>query len=154
MPKRNGSAHLLESLVSGLAGAAALTAVHEAGRKVVPHAPRMDIYARRVAARGMEMAGVQPPSKNTMHAMTLIGDVLTNGLFYSLVMGMNPRKSMERGILGGLLAGIGGVFLPPIIGLGKKPSNSTHRTQLMTIAYYTLGGLAAAAIFQAASKRR
>jgi hypothetical protein len=145
---------LIESLAGGLVGVAALTAVHEAGRKIVPNAPRMDIYARRVAARGMEMAGIEPPGANKMHALTLAGDVLTNGLFYALVMGMNPRRSMDRGVLGGLLAGIGGVVLPPLIGLGRQPSNRTHRTQLMTIAYYTLGGLVAASVFRAASSRR
>jgi hypothetical protein len=153
MPRRNGSSHLIESVLSGLAGAAALTAVHETGRKILPDAPRMDIYARRIAARGMELAGVEPPGSNKMHALTLAGDVLTNGLFYALVMGMNPRKSMDRAVLGGLLAGIGGVVLPPVMGLGRQPSNRTHRTQLMTIAYYTLGGFVAAAIFKAAARK-
>jgi hypothetical protein len=154
MPKRNGSSHLLESLASGMAGAAALTAVHEAGRKLVPDAPRMDIYARRVAARGMELAGVQPPGANAMHALTLVGDLITNGLFYALVLRGTRQGAADRSILAGALAGIGGVFLPPLLGLGRKPSNATHRTQLMTIAYYTLGGLAAATVFRAAAGKK
>jgi hypothetical protein len=151
MPKRDGSSHLLKSLTSGLAGAAALTAVHEAGRKLVPNAPRMDIYARRATARGMALAGVEPPHANTMHSLTLVGDLLSNGLFYALAIGLDPRRSMDRGILAGALAGLGGVLLPPLIGLGSKPSNATHRTQRMTVAYYILGGLAAAAVFRAAT---
>ncbi len=38
---------MLKELGSGLAGALALTAVHETARQVIPHAPRMDVIGRR-----------------------------------------------------------------------------------------------------------
>jgi hypothetical protein len=44
--------------------------------------------------------------------------------------------------------------LPGPLGLGEAPSNRTPQTQLMTVAWYTAGGLVAGVVARALRKRR
>lgn len=140
------SNRMATSLASGLAGAVALTAIHETVRRMTPDAPRMDIYGRRALARGMESVGMAPPSAPAMQGIALAGDLLSNGLYYALVGARRRKSSLMRGAALGVLAGVGAVVLPPVLGLGKWPSNATRRTQWMTIGWYTAGGIAAAVV--------
>ena len=55
----------------------------------------------------------------------MVGDVLSNGLYYSLVGG--GRHTVRRGLLLGLAAGVGGVALPGPMGLGEAPSGRTPK---------------------------
>jgi hypothetical protein len=64
-----------------------------------------------------------------------------------------PRHAVRRGLLLGLAAGAGAVLLPPVMGLGRQPGQRTPLTQLLTIAWYTLGGVVAGATFSASSDR-
>ena len=134
---------LLKSLLSGLAGAAALNILHESARRVVPHAPRMDVYGRRAIASGVKAAGFEPPSEGRLQAAALGGDLVSNTLYYSLV-GLG-RPSLPRGAALGALAGVGAVVLPPFMGLGRRPGARTPQTAAMTIGWYLVGGLAASA---------
>ncbi len=45
----------------------------------------------------------------------------------------------------GLLAGIGALILPQRLGLGAPPKSELFSNQVMTVAWYVIGGLAAAA---------
>ena len=56
---------------------------------------------------------------------------------------------MKRGVVLGLLAGLGAALLPPVMGLGRQPGHRGLPTHLMTIAWYTIGGLAAAVTLKA-----
>lgn len=133
------------ALGSGLVGAIALTVLHEAGRRVIPEAPRMDILGMRAIAKTMKKVDQTPPSGENLHRIALAGDIAGNALYYSLV-GIGPdRGAWLRGGVLGLLAGIGGVFLPSPLGLGSGPSGRTRQTQALTVLYYLAGGLAAAA---------
>jgi hypothetical protein len=141
---------MLKELASGVAGAVALTAVHETARRAIPHAPRMDVLGARAIARPIRAAGRTPPRWRTLHRAALAGDLLVNGLFYSLIGLGGPRQGvMRRGLLFGIAAGLSAVFLPPVLGLGKSPHRKTPVTQVMTVTWYTLGGLAAAAVLKA-----
>ncbi|WP_317172766.1 hypothetical protein [Hymenobacter sp. HDW8] len=82
----------------------------------------------------------------------MAGDLLSNGLYYSLVG--TGKNAWQRGLVLGLAAGIGGVVLPGPMGLGEAPSNRTPQTKLMTVAWYLIGGLAAAGVARATRKRR
>jgi hypothetical protein len=55
---------LTTALVSGLAGAAALTVLHETVRRVRHDAPRVDTLGRRAIARGLEAAGLEAPPED------------------------------------------------------------------------------------------
>ena len=46
---------------SGLTGALTLTAVHEAARRRLPEAPRMDVLGMRAIARATAALGQKPP---------------------------------------------------------------------------------------------
>lgn len=140
----------LEALASGAAGACALTAVHEAARRAVPHAPRMDVLGMRSIAALMRAAGAEPPKGDgTLHRASLAGDLVSNTAYYALV-GLGPaRTACGRGLLLGLLAGVGAVALPGPLGLGSAPSSRTAATALMTVAWYAAGGLAAGCAYQA-----
>lgn len=143
---------LLPSLTAGLAGAVVLTAVHETVRRLRPaDAPRMDVLGMRGLRKLLHKAEAPQPDDDTLFNITMAGDVFSNGLYYSLVG--SGRHALERGLLLGLAAGVGGVVLPGPLGLGKAPSARTPQTKLMTVAWYTAGGLVAGAVAQVLRKR-
>jgi len=132
-----------ESFLSGLAGAATLTLVHETARRILSNAPRMDRVGERAIARGMEGLNLEPPHRSTLHNMALAGDLVSNTLFYSLV-GAGRGLPLARGAALGAAAGLGALLVPPLIGLGRRPQARNAKTGAMTFAWYLLGGLAAA----------
>jgi len=148
MRNSDDSNDVITALGSGLAGAVALTAIHETVRRMRPDdAPRMDVLGRRAIARGMEAVGVEPPGANVLQTVALAGDLLTNAAYYALIGVGSPKHVYLRGAALGLAAGVGGVVLPPLLGLGSAPSRRTPQTKGMTIAWYLAGGLAAAAVY-------
>lgn len=132
-----------------MAGAAAVTLLNESARRVIPHAPRMEVLGKRALARPMLAMGFDPPHGRQLHRAALAGDLLSNSLYYSLVGAGRRPHAWRRGVVLGLLAGLGAVFLPHYLGLGKQPKQKTPVTQLMTILWYLAGGLAAAAAVEA-----
>ena len=139
---------VLESLTAGAAGAAALTLVHEGVRRVCEDAPRMDVLGERAIARGLRAAGAERPSQPRLHEAALAGDLVSNTAYYALVGAGGPDGAVTRGALLGLAAGLGAVSLPGPLGLGTAPSRRTPQTAAMTVAWYTLGGLVAGAVYR------
>ena len=138
---------LLPSLAAGFAGALALTALHEVARRLRPHdAPRMDVLGERGLRKILNLADLPQPTEGVAYTATMLGDILSNGLYYTLVG--SGKHSLQRGLALGVAAGIGGVVLPGPMGLGEAPSNRTPQTKAMTVAWYTVGGLVAGAIAQ------
>lgn len=133
-----------KALVGGLAGAVALTITHETLRRIIPEAPRMDVLGMRAISKIMKKAGKQPPADDTLHTWALVGDVVSNSIYYSL--SGTGREAWVRGALLGAGAGAGALLLPGPMGLGTDPSNRTTSTKAMTVAIYLLGGLVAAAV--------
>ena len=138
-----------KALGSGLAGALALTAVHEIVRRQSPQAPRMDVLGMRAIARSLEAVGQEPPAGERLHQLALVGDVVSNSLYYSLVGLGKDRHTLRRGAILGLIAGLGAALLPPVLGLGNQPHRKTPWTQVLTVLWYLAGGLVAAAVAQA-----
>ena len=141
---------ILEALAGGLAGACVLTIAHESLRKVNPDAPRMDVLGMRAIAKLMKKAGATPPDDKTLHDWAMVGDVVSNGLYYSLAGA--GKNAWLRGTLLGTMAGIGAITLPGPLGLGEGPSERTKETQAMAVGLYLLGGLAAAMVARAIVK--
>ena len=138
---------LLPSLAAGFAGALALTALHEVARRLRPHdAPRMDVLGERGLRKILNLADLPQPTEGVAYTATMLGDILSNGLYYTLVG--SGKHSLQRGLALGVAAGIGGVVLPGPMGLGEAPSNRTPQTKAMTVAWYTVGGLVAGAVAQ------
>lgn len=137
----------IAAISSGAIGAAALTLVHEAARHTVPEAPRMDVLGKRALAAGVRAVGGEPPRDPALHAAALGGDLVANTAYYSLVGLGGAEGAVTRGALLGFLAGLGAVFLPGPLGLGTRPSRRTPETAAMTVAWYTIGGLVAGAMY-------
>lgn len=136
-------ASTLRSLAGGAVGALALTALNEIARRRVPHAPRMEVIGMRALAGAVRRIGGTPPSGRTLFRSTLAGDLLSNTLYYALVGAGSRRTRVTRGLLLGAAAGLGAVLLPPMLGLGHPPGERRPATPLMTVAWYTVGGVAA-----------
>jgi hypothetical protein len=134
-----------EALIAGAAGAVALTAVHQAARSFTADAPRMDVVGRRAIAAGLDRAGAEPPDERTLQRWALAGDLVSNSIYYSVVACGKPSNVWRRGLFLGLAAGVGALLLPQRMGLGAPPRSDSRANQLMTVAWYTIGGLAAAA---------
>lgn len=149
--KKNKS-NLGTAALAGLAGACAVTLVHETMRRLDSDAPRMDVLGMRAIAKMMRAADAEPPAEDKLFDITMAGDIVSNGLYYSLVG--SGKDAWVRGSLLGLAAGVGGVVLPGPLGLGTAPSNRTTKTKVMTVAWYFLGGLAAAAVASTMGKKR
>jgi hypothetical protein len=144
----------LRALGPGLVGAASLTLVHEGARRVLKHPPRMDVLGRRSLKKGIRWFGFTPAQGQRLHRQTLAGDLVSNSLYFALVALGRPKRPYLRGAVLGLLAGVGAVVLPPYLGLGKAPSRARPSTSLLTVAWYTLGGLMAARATRRRSRAR
>jgi len=136
------------AILGGLAGAAALTVLHEAIKKVDPKAPRMDLLGMMALSKIIRGIGKNPPSDDKLYVYTLVGDLLSNALYYSLA-GIGKEKSLlQKGAALGAAAGLGALLLPKRLHLNEAYSNRTPRTQAMTVAYYLIGSLVAAALMK------
>lgn len=139
--------------LGGLAGATALTILHETLKKQDSKAPRMDLLGMMALSKIIRGVGKNPPPEKKLYLYTLIGDLVSNALYYSLA-GMGKRKSLlERGAALGIAAGLGALFLPKPLHLNEEYSNRTTRTQLMTVGYYLVGSLVASALMKRLRKK-
>jgi hypothetical protein len=144
--ERTRSHRSFRALASGAAGAMTLTALHEMTRRVVPHAPRMDVIGERALAGTIAAVGAHPPQGRVLFWQTLAGELISNTLYYGVIGAGSKARALRRGLLLGLTAGIGAVILPPRLGLGHSPGGKARLTPLLTLALYTAGGLAAGAM--------
>jgi hypothetical protein len=136
----------IATFVGGLAGALTVTAVNETVRQFVPKAPHLELLGIR-AVRQLFIKAEEPvPDSQNVYGIAMGGELMANASYYSLA-----GKSTTRGILLGLAAGLGGIYLPDKLGLGEAPTNRTLTTQIMTVGYYVLGGIVAAKTARALS---
>lgn len=142
-----------KSLLAGVAGATFLNILHESVRRVVPAAPRVDLLGRQIVARSFRKRGKRAPSGDKQYALALVGDLLSNTLFYSLAGWGKGRSAWLRGLLLGLSAGLGAVKAPDYMNLSKKAVKRHESTKWMTIGWYLLGGVVAGTVAQLISKR-
>ena len=130
---------------AGVAGAMTVTTLNELGKRALPESPQMDVVGERALAKSMRAVGVDPPSGRKLFAITLLGDLVSNSTYYSLVGLGNPSGAWRRGLLLGAAAGAGAALIPQRIGLGGEPNARTPMTKLLAFSWYTIAGLAAAA---------
>jgi hypothetical protein len=135
------------STIGGLAGALALTLLNEAVKKINKNAPRLDLLGQNALAKLMKGNDMMP--KTAQKFFPLAGDLVTNSLFYGMAKGKTTGNTFLRGALLGITAGIGAVALPKQLGLEEKHTNKNPQNVLMTIGWYVLGGLVAAAVISA-----
>lgn len=140
------------NFIAGLAGAAVLNVLHETARKVCKDAPEINKIGEEGVAHTAEAAGMKVPSGKKLYATALAADLIGNAFYYAMV-GKGPRNMVwKRGTALGVTAGLGALGLTRPLGLHDEPVNKNLASQLMTIAWYTAGGLAAAAASNLLSK--
>lgn len=142
----------VKSLGSGLFGALALNVINEVARQYIPGAPRLDIVGKKGLAKAFEKSGATPPQGENLYWGALVGDVVSNALYYSLVGTNKGKNAWQKGAILGLASGVSTLILPRFFGAGQAV-NRKPQTQAMTVAWYVLGGLAAALAVRALSKR-
>ena len=143
----------LTALGGGLAGACAVTLLHETVRRIVPEAPRLDLLGMTAIEKGLRAAGKKAPEENQLFTWALAGDIVSNSLYFSLA-GVGKEKDLWlKSSLLGLAAGVGAVVLPEPLGLSGKHTNQSVSTKLMTIGLYVAGALVTTAVMKILEKR-
>lgn len=137
---------LSSAAAGGIAGAVALTLIHETVRRLTDDAPRMDLLGMEAIAKTLDSADVKVPEKGKLFKITMAGDILSNSVYYSLAGLGNEHNAILRGTILGLAAGVGAVYLPKSLGLNTAPARRTYQTALMTAALYSTGGLIAGVV--------
>lgn len=144
----------IASLGGGLAGACAITLIHESVRKIVPKAPRMDLLGMNAISKGLNAAGIKTPTGSKLYTMALAGDILSNSIYYAFAGAGNEKNIWLKSSMLGLAAGVAAVTLPGPLGLEEKHSARTSETKLMTIGLYVAGALVATAIMKLMDKKK
>lgn len=139
-----------KALASGAAGAIVLNLLHEATKRAMPHAPRLDVLGMRAIAKIARIAGIG--SVSHLHDKALTGDLGSNAAYYSLVSAFGPQHAVTGGALLGLAAGVGSITLPQEMGLGSAPSARTPQTAAASVGLYVAGGIAAGAVYKALNR--
>ncbi|TLV03899.1 hypothetical protein [Dyadobacter luticola] len=138
----------IKNMAGGLAGALILNLVHETAKRVSQKAPRIDLIGEEALTKSLNAVGVSAPTGNKLFGTTLAADLIANATYYAMI-GKGPRKHLLlRGAGYGLFAGLGAIGFTQKLGLSDKPVTKTTETKVMTVAWYLLGGLAAALVIK------
>lgn len=143
----------IQNILGGMAGAVVLNLVHETARQYMPNAPRVDLIGKEAINKSLTGANKKPLHGKPLYITTLGADIAANALYYSLAGTGNDKNIMLKGVALGLAAGIGALTLTDKLGLDDSPVNRTTETKLLTVAWYTLGGIIAAATIKALRKK-
>ncbi|TSJ36388.1 hypothetical protein FO440_23085 [Mucilaginibacter corticis] len=137
---------IISSCIGGLAGALALNVLHQAVKHFARDAPRVDLIGEEALSKGLDKIGIEPPGGNDLFMATMAADLLSNAAYYSLIGLGKQKKLLLAGAASGLAAGIGALELTKPLALNDAPVTRTPQTKIMTVAWYTAGGLIAAAV--------
>jgi len=144
---------VLKAILAGFAGAAALNILHETVRRFDANAPRVDLLGEEALTRSMNSLNLEAPTGDNLYAATLAGDIISNGIYYSAIGMAGSKNIYLKGAVAGLTAGLGAIKLPDQMGLDDKPVTKTDKTKVLTVAWYLIGGLVTAAVFDQLNKR-
>ena len=142
------------AMEGGATAAATLTILHEVVRRFNPDAPRMDELGMQALTKIFKKLHMEVPDQDQLYLLASASEMATNSLYYALAGAGSKNNVWLRGALLGALAGIGAVVLPGPLGLDGSASSRTPKTKLMTIAWYLVGGIVAAAVTQELDRRQ
>lgn len=142
------------ALEGGLAGAVALTLVHEVVRRVFPAPPRVDLLGMQAISKGLKAIKAKQPRERKLYIMAMAGDLVSNSLYYSLAGVGGSKGAIAKGAVLGLGAGLGAVLLPSKINLNNEYTNRTIETKLLTIGLYVLGGIVTSLVIRKLDHRK
>lgn len=142
------------AMEGGITGATTLTILHEIVRKLDKDAPRLDEIGKEALGKLFKKLNLDVPDDDKMRVLATGAELISNGLFYSLAGAAGKNNVYLRGIFLGLTAGIAAVALPGKLGLDESASNRTDKTKILTVAWYVIGGVVAAAVTERLEERR
>jgi hypothetical protein len=137
-----------KSLFSSLLGAAAVTILNEGVRRITTNAPRLEKLGMEAAEKSLDAVGAQVPSRKGLYWGTMVADLISNALYYSIIS-LSGKSKARRWTLGtglGVAAGLGAILLPAPLELDSSTTSRTGKTKALTIAWYLGGALLATAI--------
>lgn len=144
----------IKSTIGGLAGACTLTLLNESVKKLDKDAPRMDLLGMNAVARLMKGNNVLAQTAVKFFPVALAGDLVSNSLYYSMADTGDRKKTLIRGVLLGVGAGLGAVLLPKTLGLNEDATTRTMKTKALTVSWYVIGGLAAGLVINLLNGRK
>ena len=145
----------IKSTIGGLAGAVVLTALNESIKRVDANAPRPDLLGMNAVAKLVKGAGLKKVIKGEkLRSVSMTADLLTNSLYYGMADAGSNSQTFVRGTLLGLSAGVGALTLAKPLGLDETAPYTPLKMKAMTVAYYIVGGLVAAAVINLLSDRK
>jgi hypothetical protein len=74
-------------------------------------------------------------------------------LYFSKIGTGNKKNLLFRGLTHGALAGFGALTLTKPLGLSDAPVTKTGKTKVLTVAWYTIGGIVTALVLEKLRKR-
>lgn len=135
----------VKDLFGGMLGAVTLNVLHEIYRRFDPLAPRVDLVGEEALTKTVQATGHQAPTGKRLYFATLIGDILSNSIYYALI-GKGHKHLLLRGAALGLAAGVGALTITKPLGLDDTPVNRSARTKVLTVAWYLAGGIVTALV--------
>lgn len=144
----------VKSTIGGLAGACTLTLLNESVKKLDKDAPRMDLLGMNAVARLVKGNNILAQTAGKLFPVALAGDLVSNSLYYSMADSGDRKSTLIRGALLGLGAGLGAVILPKSLGLNEEATTRTMKTKILTVTWYVIGGLVAAAAINLLEKKK
>jgi hypothetical protein len=136
----------ISSALGGLAGACALTVLNAGAKKIDKDAPRLDLLGMNAVAKLVKGTGIRPMGNGQLKPVSLTGDLISNSLYYAMAQTGDKKSTLLRGALLGLGAGVGAISLAKPLGLDERAVAASTKTKALTIAWYVVGGLIAAAV--------
>ena len=145
----------ISSALGGLAGACTLTVLNEGVKKFDKDAPHLDLLAMNAIAKLMKGTGLKAPSNGSTVPVTLASDLISNSLYFAMAGSAKDKtNTIVRGALLGLGAGLGAVAMAQPLGLDARVSTAPPKTKVLTVAWYVIGGLVAAAVINLLDKKK
>lgn len=125
---------MYKKILAGFGGAIALNILHETIRKNFDNVPHINELGEEALLKVTENTSINITGEKNLYAATLVGDIVSNGLYYA-------TTATNHNIASGLLAGIGAIALPKKMGLNDEPVAENNKKKAMTIGYYVFGAL-------------
>ena len=133
------------NLIAGLGGAIVLTLLNETFKNVNHKMPRINLVGEEAVQKTASLVGINIDNENALMGTALVGDIISNTAYFSLINGKNEELWLKAAA-SGFTAGLGAVNLPEKLGLNDQPVAKSTTTQVLTVAYYMLGAFTTAAI--------
>lgn len=133
------------NILAGLGGAIVLTILNETLKNVNGDMPRIDLVGEEAVEKTAEYFGLELHNKESVHGASLVGDLVSNTAYFSLIDG-EGKALWVKAAASGILAGLGAVTIPGEIGLDDAPIAKKTTTKVWTVGYYLAGALATAAL--------